>query len=407
MKKIAFLSLLSCFGFSYGITLEQTVELAQNMATSIKLSQLDLEKTEAQIREARSNILPSLLITGTYTKWDPSYISGFTPKNQYSVKAGLSQKVFDYQVFSLMKVAKTNKETQEVVMQDIKQQVKDTARRLFLTAVFNREVMRIKEENLSYWQENHRFVEAKYNTGVLAKYDLMRSYSQLQSAIAEFENAKATYQKSVEDLKRFLMLETITDPEGKLEKINFQIDENIENNTYLKVLKAYIKLSQTQVEYQKSSNYPSLSVFFNYQTNNQRNFPAGNEIWKKGYNFGISLNWQVFDGFAKDSKVLQAQIDKSKYEVQLQDKIKELQSELVKAKLDIKSLEVQLASEEENLKVARESLRLSTERFKAGIANMLEVLESQANYHNSQLSYISSLYSYNIRVFDLLNLNGK
>lgn len=267
--------------------------------------------------------------------------------------------------------------------------------------------MNIKQENLKYWQENYRFVEGRYNAGLVAKYDFMRASSQLQSAIADYESAKANYQKSLEDLKRFLMVDEITEPEGGLEKLNFNFDENIENNTELRVLKEQIKLAQSQINYQKSANYPSLSAFLNYQTNNQRNFPAGNEIWKKGYNLGLSLNWQIFDGFIKDSRVLQAQIDKSKYQVQLEDKIKQIQTEISKAKLDLNSIEIQLKAQEENLKTAKEALRLSTERFKAGITTTLEVLDSQTNYQNAQLSYIISIYNYNNRLLDILNLTGK
>lgn len=406
MKKIFIIS-LSLFGLSYGITLEETVAMAEKNATNIKLSQMDVLKTEAQIKEATGNILPSILLTGTFTRWDPNYISGFTPKNQYSAKLGLTQKIFDYQIFSLIKLAQTNKETQEVIKEDIKQKVKDTARRLFLTALVNREIMNIKEENLKYWQENYRFVEAKYNAGLVAKYDFMRASSQLQSAIADYESAKVNYQKSLEDLKRFLMVDEITQPEGSLQKLNFSFEENIENNTELRVLKEQIKLAQSQINYQKSANYPSLSAFINYQTNNQRNFPAGNEIWKKGYNFGLSLNWQIFDGFIKDSRVLQSQIDKSKYQIQLEDKIKQIQTEISKAKLDLNSIETQIRAQEENLKTAKEALRLSTERFKAGVATTLEILDSQTNYQNAQLSYIMAIYSYNMKVLDILNLTGK
>jgi Outer membrane efflux protein. len=74
---------------------------------------------------------------------------------------------------------------------------------------------------------------------------------------------------------------------------------------------------------------------------------------------------------------------------------------------DIKALEHQLKANEENLKVAKEALRLSTERFKANIANTLEVLESENNYQLAQLNYLNTLYNYNLKIFDLMNLNGE
>jgi hypothetical protein len=47
------------------------------------------------------------------------------------------------------------------------------------------------------------------------------------------------------------------------------------------VIKQQIIVAQQQVEYQKSANYPSLSAFLNYQTNNQVKYPSTSEVWKK------------------------------------------------------------------------------------------------------------------------------
>lgn len=407
MKKLILFSLFLSFSTTYAITLDEALSIAEKNATNIKLNAKDIEKAELQIKEAKSNILPQINLTGSYTRWDPNYISGFTPKNQYSAKIGLNQKIFDYQIFSLIEVAKENMELYKTIREDINQQIKDTTRRLFLVALTNKEILKIKEESLKYWQVNAKYIEDKYKAGLLAKYDYMRAFSQLKSAEADYEIAKTSYEKSIEDLKRFLMVEDITPPEGRLDKISFTEDVNIENNTSLKVLKNQINLAQKQVEYQKSANYPSLSAFLNYQTNNQIKFPQNEEVWKKGYNLGISLNWQIFDGFAKDSRVLQSKVDKSKYEISLQDKIIELKTTLNKTKADLKSLEVQLIADKENLKVAEEALRLSTERFKSNITNIIEVLESQNNYLSAQLNYINTLYNYNQKVYDLMNLSGK
>ncbi|MGC9006481.1 MAG: TolC family protein [Sulfurihydrogenibium sp.] len=407
MKKLIITGILLSFSTSFAITYEEVEAIAQQNATKIKLTEKDIEKVQAQIKEAYSNIYPQVNLTGTYTRWDPNYITGFTPKNQYNVRVGVSQTIFNYQVFSLINVAKENLNLQQTIKEDVKQKIKDTARKLFLNSLYYKEIMKIKEENLKYWQENYKYVEQKYKAGILAKYDFMRASSQLQQAIADYELSKSNYEKSIEDLKRFLMVDQITPPEGNIQKLTAPQDEDIQSNTEVKVLMAQIKVAEKQIDYQKSANYPNLSAFANYQANNQVKFPTSQEVWKKGYNLGLSLNWTLFDGMAKDSRILQAKTDKAKSEISLQDKIKEVETEIKKAKIDLKTLEIQLQADEENLKAAQEALRLSTERFKANIANTVEVLESQSNYLNAQLSYITTLYNYNLRVFDLMNLLGK
>lgn len=409
MKKF----IIPFFGYiylSYGITLQEALSIAQQNATNIKITQIEVKKAEAQIKEAYSSILPSISLTATYNRWDPNYIFGFTPINQYSGKVGLTQKIFDRQVYTLIELAKTNQKLQESIKKDITQKVIDTTRRLYLTVIINRELYNIKQENLNYWQENFRFVEEKYKAGIISKYDYIRAYSQLQSAVADKEKAKASYLKSIEDLKRFLMLEQMSEPEESLSKVEFDITDitdDIDGNTELTVIKAQVELAERNIQNSKSANYPNLSAFLNYQVNNQFDFISRSEVWRKGYSLGLSLNWQIFDGFAKESRIIQSQLDRTKYEVQLQDKLVEIQTEIKKAKFDIQALKSQLVAEEENLRAAKEALRLSTERFKAGIATTIEVLESQTNYHITQINYLSTLYNYNLRVFDILNLTGK
>jgi len=72
MKKQLILSLIAVpLINAYSITLEE-LNIAEKNATKIKLSDKDIEKVEAQIKEAKSNILPQVSITGSYTRWDPN-----------------------------------------------------------------------------------------------------------------------------------------------------------------------------------------------------------------------------------------------------------------------------------------------------------------------------------------------
>jgi outer membrane protein TolC len=72
MKKQLILSLIIVpLINAYSITLEETLNIAEKNAT-IKLSDKDIEKVEAQIKEAKSNILPQASITGSYIRWGPN-----------------------------------------------------------------------------------------------------------------------------------------------------------------------------------------------------------------------------------------------------------------------------------------------------------------------------------------------
>ncbi|GAB6072063.1 TolC family protein [Venenivibrio stagnispumantis] len=409
MKRLFITALI--INLSYASTYEEVIQLATQRATDIKLSEEDIKKIEYQIKEAKSNLYPSLSITGSYTRWDPNYISGFTPKNQYNAKLTLSQTIFDQSIFETLNIAKKSLKLQNATKENVKINVIDTARRLYYDALYKKSVLKQKEENLKYWQENLKLVENKYQVGQVAKYDYMTAKAQYQSAISDLELAKANYEKSIIELKRFLFKEDLTPPEGELSKIDYNLDEDfdklLEENPDIKVLKEQIAVQDSQIKLEEVANNPTVSFQANYQTNNIMKFPQNEEAWKKGYNFNISANMVIFDGFKKDSRVMQAKIDKTKYNIQLEDKKNSVKAQIKEALQDLNALQKQIDANKANLEASEEALRLSTERYKVGVANIVELLQSKSNYETAKLNYLTSIYSYNLRLFDLMKLIGK
>ncbi|MCX8164266.1 MAG: TolC family protein [Aquificaceae bacterium] len=388
--------LLISFFWALGLTLEQAVEVAIKNHTSLRLSFLEIQKAEEGIRRARAGILPQVNFSYSYTRLSQELAFGFTPRNRQSYNLEAEQTIFNKAVFEGLKLAKDQRELQELIKEDTLREVEFQTKQLFYALLYKREVVRLLEENLKYWEENLRQTEGKFEAGVVPKVELTRARAQLENARAQLQSARTDYQKGLEDFRAFLRLDHSPEPQGSLDyrpPRTSEAQDNLKNNSTLKVARKNLEVAERFVEVQKSQYYPTLNFFANYQGNTAR--VGGQTDMVDGYTFGARLNYRIFDGFGREASMAQARIDVFKQAENLKDLEQRLKAELSKTLEDIRSLQVQIRALEASLEFARESLRLSTERYRFGVATQLEVLDATNTYNATLQSYYLTLFQYN------------
>jgi len=393
--------LLLVLGFARAITLEQALELAKERANQIRLSELDIKKAEEEIKRARAGILPQVSISYNYTYFGQDLALGFTPNNRHSAVLQLNQTIFNKQVFELIKLANIQRELQSLIKEDVQRILESQVKDLFYGLLYRKAIIKLQEENVNYWEENYRVVSAKFSVGVVPKVELLRAQSQLEQARSQLEQARADYLKALEDFKALLKLEGDVEPEGTLELKEFNPKEEEllqalkEKNSTLRVAKKSVELAQGTVELKRAQNFPTVNGFANYQLFTGKRSPVGDTELLKGYSFGVSINYLIFDGFSRKAEISEAEIDLLKQKENLLQLEYDLKARLRSTLLSIKSLKAQIKAVQSSLESAKESLRLSTERYKLGVGSQLEVLEARTNYNNLLANYYLLLYQYN------------
>lgn len=393
--------LLLVLGFARAITLEQALELAKERVNQIRLSELDIKKAEEEIKRARASILPQVSISYNYTHFGQDLALGFTPHNRQSAVLQLNQTIFNKQAFELIKLANLQRELQSLIKEDVQRTLESQVKDLFYGLLYRKVIIKLQEENLNYWEENYRVVSAKFSAGVVPKVELLRAQSQLEQARSQLEQAKAEYLRALENFKALLKLEGDVEPEGTLELKEFSLKEEEllqalkEKNSTLRVAKKLVELAQGTVELKRAQNFPTVNSFANYQLFTGKRSPVGDTELLKGYSFGVSINYLIFDGFSRKVEISVAKIDLLKQRENLLQLEYDLKARLRSTLLSINSLKTQIRAVQSSLEFAKESLRLSTERYRLGVGSQLEVLEARASYNNLLANYYLLLYQYN------------
>ncbi|MFZ8859793.1 MAG: TolC family protein [Thermocrinis sp.] len=402
--------LLLVLGFAEAITIEQALELARERANQIRLSELDIKKAEEEIKRARAGILPQVSISYSYTYFGQDLALGTTPNNRHSAVLQLNQTIFNKQVFELIKLANIQRELQSLIKEDVQRTLESQVKDLFYGLLYRKELVKLQEENLDYWEENYKRVSARFSAGVVPKVELLRAQSQLEQARAQLEQARADYLRALEDFKALLRLDGNVEPEGTLELKEFSLKEEEllqalkEKNSTLRVAKKLVELAQGTVELKRAQNFPTVNGFANYQLFTGKRSPVGDTDWLKGYSFGVSINYLIFDGFSRKAEISVAEIDLLKQRENLLQLEYDLKARLRSILLSINSLKAQIKAVQSSLESAKEGLRLSTERYRLGVGSQLEVLEARANYNNLLANYYLLLYQYNSSLASLERL---
>ncbi|MDT7871024.1 MAG: TolC family protein [Thermocrinis sp.] len=402
--------LLLVLGFARAITLEQALEIAKERANQIRLSELDIKKAEEEIKRARAGILPQVSVSYNYTYLGQDLALGFTPHNRQSAVLQLNQTIFNKQVFELIKLANIQRELQSLIKEDVQRTLESQVKDLFYGLLYRKAIIKLQEENVNYWEENYRVVSAKFSAGVVPKVELLRAQSQLEQARSQLEQARAEYLRALENFKALLKLEGDVEPEGTLELKEFNSKEEEllqalkEKNSTLRVAKKSVELAQGTVELKRAQNFPTVNGFANYQLFTGRRSFFGSTEQLKGYSFGVSINYLIFDGFSRKAEISEAEMDLLKQRENLLQLEYDLKARLRSTLLSIKSIQTQIKAVQSSLESAKESLRLSTERYRLGVGSQLEVLEARANYNNLLANYYLLLYQYNSSLASLERL---
>jgi outer membrane protein TolC len=398
--------------FSFAIDLNDIVQMAKERATKVKLSKLDLQKLDQQVKELKGNIYPTITASGQYVRWDKNYVFGFTPLNQYNFSINLNQNLFDYTVIESLKYAKKNKELQRFVIEDITNSIVETAKNMYLDVLLKKEAVNVKRENLNYWKNYLDFVKEKYEVGIVPKIDFVNAKSKYYLAKAQLKQAEAEYTTAIQSLKRLLLIEDKIEIEDRLEysKVEIpEIPENLENiNTTLKLYLKKLEVADQFIYVQKADAYPKLTFQASYLYNNYVKFPAKEEAYRGGYQLALKADWKIYDGNKRKAKIMQAKIDKAKEEQTFKDKLLEIKTDIQTTLENIDAVKSEIEAMEENLKASKENLDLATERYKAGIGNQLEVENAENSYQQAKFNYLSSIYKYYRYInhlYSLLNQN--
>lgn len=436
-------SVLVACGISIGVsqaqqtlTLTDALNYALDNSEVLRKAQLEIEGGAHKVSEVRASALPQLDVNSQLT-YNPIVQQFVLPAEAFGGPAGefiairagqtwgamtsvqLNQQIFNQQVFTGLKAARSSEEfyriSKDLSEENVIQQVATNYYQVIITG----QQLSVIDANLDRLSQLEKMVTSQYEVGLAKKIDLDRikvnitnlevSKEQLVSAITQQKNLLKYYMGMPISAE-------ITIPQEELATLESEAAHLIDMDTFdveqllsYQILRKQEELLTFQRKAYVSEYYPSLSLGANYIYNSQSN--DFNVYSSRALNFdmsAISLNLRIpiFDGWARRSKVRQADVEIRKIHEELRGTSNALNMTYENARIQIQNSLRTIESQRANKEFAEEVFDSTQNNYRNGLANLTDLLTAETDLVAAQNSYNEALLQYKVAQIELIKSNG-
>ncbi|WP_165873447.1 TolC family protein [Parasulfuritortus cantonensis] len=283
-----------------------------------------------------------------------------------------------------------------------------------LTAMASLEAKR-EVENAA--RESFLAAEAKYKAGVGGLTDKLQASTAYGQAKLERVGAEGDLKNAKGSLASAMGLEVTTDfdlvrPADELPDTTFikPIDELIAEarkvHPALSAAQAEVKAAQANVEATRAEGRPTVTLASEFSKGEQLNQPPSigyppTDITSTNFSVGVQVNIPLFEGFGRTYRVRTAQ---SQVEAKQADYARIEQEVLLDVWRNYQVFTAEnegLKTADELVKNARDSYKIARGRYKAGVGNIVELLNVQsamAKAEQQRIKSISNWHSARLKV---------
>jgi OMF family outer membrane factor len=406
------------------ITLAQALELARRNNRELQVAQLELERSQAALREAQAALLPNVGISADLTR-QRTVSDTYSVKVQEQQQAGLppafrqpidpapsntnfnGQAQLSYDIYTSGRRQASIKEAEERVrLSELAVESQSEDIRLNVTTEYYNlqqgdEQVRIAQSAVTNAQASLRDAEALERAGVGTRFDVLRSQVNLANSQQELTTAIAQQQIARRRLATRLNLPqsvniSAAEPVKLAGLWNQTLEQSIvlafQNRPELQQQLAQRNISEQQRRQALATLGPQVSLVASYDFFDR----FSDEVSvSDGYSVGVRATLNLYDGGAARARAAQARANIAIAETQFGEQRNQIRFQVEEAFSDQQSNLENVQTANTALEQAREALRLARLRFQAGVGTQTDVINSENDLTRSEGNRIRAILDYN------------
>lgn len=389
-------------------TLQQVVEYAIKNQPVVQQSMIDERITENQIRSRLADWYPQInfnynlqhnfivqtsIIAGNPVKLGVSNIS--------AAQFTLSQQIFNRDV---LLANQTKRDVLLAASQNTASTKTDLAvnvSKAFYDVIATTQQIDVAEEDIIRLERSLRDAENQYKSGIADKIDFKRATISLNNTRAnkkaneEILKGKVQYLKALMGYPADQQLKVSFDTLQMEREIMLDTLQNVDftSRVEYQILSTQRKLQEANIQYNKWSYLPNISLNGAYNLNFQNN--QFTELYNKNYpnSFGLlTLSLPIFQGGKRKANLQSAEWQLKRLDWDMKGLQNNVNSEYAAALANYKGNLTNLLAQKENVDLAREVYDVIQLQYKSGIKTYLEVVTSETDLRLARINYYNALY---------------
>ena len=394
------------------LTLKEAISVALENNYDIRLAKSDAAISENNYSVGNAGFLPSLNVAASQTKTvsntKQEYSNGSvvdktnSGSNNTNASATLSWTVFDgLKMFISLSKLKELKEIGEVKLRaQIETSVAEIMKNYY-DIVRQKHNYNVTFESVAISEQRLKITEEKFSVGSASKLEVLSAKVDLNTDRSNLLNQEVVL-NGLKVVLNNLLGRTVAeefDVEDDVQILtgldyNLLREEAFQNNVDIVQSEKSKNVSSYDVGIYRSEYMPriTLNSGYNYQNSlSDAGFFKSNKTF--GYNYGVSLAWNLFNGFASALQYQNAIIVLDKSDLRIRQTKALVESNLIIAFKNYEKNNEILALESENVSVAKENLDLAIEQIRLGSISPIEFRDVQKNYITAQSRLSSAQFN--------------
>ncbi|QEH40054.1 TolC family protein [Chitinophaga sp. XS-30] len=420
------------------LTLQECLQYAVSNNQRLALSRLEEEIGRQKTAEVRAQALPQVTANGNLTDnlkkqvlVLPGELTG-EPGKTTLVEAGttwnatasaeLNQQLFNQSVFTGLKAARSGEEYYSLQTEQTKENVIYDVANLYYQLLVKKERMNVLDTNINKLTQLVATTKSQFENGLAKKIDLDRIKVNLvnyQTQKSQLVNQLKVQENQLKQKMGMPVATPIALPSLELSDIERKAAGtadfagfNLENRTETRILRKTEELQTLQKKAYIAEYFPSLAFKGNYSYNGMSNkfdlFGGSGSTanWFSMASVGLTLRIPIFDGFARRSRVNQANITLQKVGKQLEENKINLNTSYENARLQMLNNLSTIRIQKENVSLADEVYYSTRNNYTLGLASLTDLLNAETSLAEAQNSYNEALLQYKLAELELIKSNG-
>lgn len=419
------------------MSLKDAVDYGLKNNKELKISALEIEKSDKKIKEAFGNYLPSVTATGQYvrnTKLPVVYFPSVTvdpntmefkfgspepivaaEENMYTGNVTLTMPLFRQEVITGYGLAEIGKQISENGNKNARQELISNIKKSYYSILFANEQYKYVKQSIERLEISLKEARSLYMKGLINRVDTLQIYSAYENLKPVLINVKNQIHQLNSSLKILTGLDyntdivvtdslnhyDITSVFESAEISDLQVSKNLTLQQNLLMLNA----AEKQIQFEQASYYPNLSLMGQVQIQSQAaDFKFKDYKWSTNSYIGLQLEVPIFSGFKTKAKTEQAEIALRQSELQLDNTRQQLRTKINHTMLVLKEIKEKISAQKIAVDVSENSYNQIKSRWGQGLQKNSDLTEANLVMSESKTKLASAILEYLITRTDLENL---
>jgi outer membrane protein TolC len=399
-------------------TLEECVAIALDRQPRLGAAEANVEAGRQRVRQNIAGYLPQISGGASATKSKTSAAqktglpgSGASEKyGYYTTGFSLSQVLFDFgrnldaiqSAQALRDSLAADADTQrEAIIRDVKQ--------AYFDLLAARRLRGVAEETLRSNQRQLDQARGRYEVGFATKLDVTRSEVLVANTELDLLTARNAVLVAEQTLRHAMGLTEPLDFDlvDILETTPVEIPEDralaiaLEHRPELVSIRAQVRAAEETASARWKEHLPDVTGGANYD------WSGTSSPLRNSWNYGALVNVPLFSGGLIDARVGEARANALSLGFQEQSLEQDVALEVRRATLDLARAREAIGVSERAREQASENLELAEGRYQAGVGNVIELTDAQAQRASAEAEYVRSLYAFHTAVAELERAIGQ